>query len=411
MRLAHAPRAALIAALAGLVPAVFVACTDGANGSNAGTEPDAANDATYVDASLPDQGADVVPTPGDAGACSEAGFCREPLPVHEPLVGVTASSADDAWTTGGDVVLHWDGTSWKTVYQYRGTATSFAFVGIWGTKLDDLWALGVADSRAFLVRGGSADGGAPALREVVAEDDLSPYDEYHGWLAPSADELWLLERYSRQVRRMRQLPDRSIVIDDVTPPMTGDGPESELTWESLWGFAPDDVYIGGHECPDILCNEPHGALAHYDGAAWSITLLDSSESVSAIVGTTGADQPRQLWLGRDKAVQLVPLTSEGGIGAPLYTQTIMTEVYDCSHLIGAAVSPALAWLSNGCVVYRWNGATLDVMPVSSKAIPTAYLKGIWAGKAGEAWIVGESLDHGPDALNTGFTARRKGDAP
>jgi hypothetical protein len=408
MRLARAAHAALVAALAWLVPAAFVACSDGANVES---QPDAANDATYVDASLPDQAADVVATPVDAGACSKGGFCREPLPVHQPLVGVTASSADDAWTVGGDVVLRWDGTSWKTVYQYRGTLPSFAFVGVWGTKSDDIWALAAADSRAFLVRGASVDGGAPALHEVVVEDELTPWDDYHGWLAPSADELWLLKRYGRQLRRMRELPDRSVVVDDVMPPTTADDPAISFEWESIWGFAPNDVYVGGYECPDTLCNDQRGALAHYDGAAWSITVLDTTESVSAIVGTTDADQPHQLWLGRGRAVELVPVTSDGSVGASLYTQTIMTEVYDCSHLIGAAVSPALAWLSNGCVVYRWNGAGLDVMPVSANGIPSAYVKGMWAGKAGEAWIVGESLNHGPDAPKTGFTARREGDAP
>ena len=187
-------------------------------------------------------------------------------------------------------------------------------------------------------------------------------------------------------------------------------PEVYFEWESLGGFASNDVWVGGRQCLNF-CGDQRGALAHYDGATWSITILDTSESVSTIVGTTDPDQPRRLWLGLGHEVALVPVEADGGVGAPLHTQTVMTDTYDCSHLVGAAISPALAWLSNGCLVYRWNGTALDVMPVSPNGIPSAYVKGIWAGKSGEAWIVGESLTRGPNAPKTGFTARREGDAP
>ena len=166
MTLAIARRAAFLGALAGLTPAAFVACSNGTDGAEPGASADASLDSSALDSSAPDQYADVTVPVDDAGSCSEGGFCREPLPVHQPLVAVTAASADDVWAVGGNVIVRWNGTSWNTVYQYGGTS-EFELVGVWGTKSDDIWALAVADAKAFLVRHASADGGPAAFREIL----------------------------------------------------------------------------------------------------------------------------------------------------------------------------------------------------------------------------------------------------
>ena len=158
--------------------------------------------------------------------------------------------------------------------------------------------------------------------------------------APSADELWILKRYAGQLRRMRELPDGSVVVDGVMPPVLAADPELYFVWESL-GFASNDVDVGGYQCLNIFCGEQRGVFAHYDGATWSITILDTSERVSTICRHHDPGQPRRLWLGLGDEVELVPVEADGGVGAPLHTKTVMTDNYDCSHLIGAAISPAL----------------------------------------------------------------------
>lgn len=68
------------------------------------------------------------------------------------LFGVMAFAPDDAWAVGGspddasapnDVVLHWDGASWKPE-TLPAPKTPGALFKVWGASADDLWVVGDA---------------------------------------------------------------------------------------------------------------------------------------------------------------------------------------------------------------------------------------------------------------------------
>lgn len=76
-------------------------------------------------------------------------FSETPSGTDATLFGVWAASPDDAWAVGGtpdqpsatnDVVLHWDGTTWKP--EALPEKKDVALFKVWGSSNDDLYVVG-----------------------------------------------------------------------------------------------------------------------------------------------------------------------------------------------------------------------------------------------------------------------------
>ncbi|MDF2694381.1 MAG: hypothetical protein K0S65_2764, partial [Labilithrix sp.] len=108
-------------------------------------------------------------------------------------------------------------------------------------------------------------------------------------------------------------------------------------------------------------------------------------------------------------VRLVPIHDDGTIGAPLFSREHRPWLSStCSFFLGSVISPTAAWLSDGCLVYRWNGTTLESTPTAIAGEPPGRIDGIWAANADDAWIVGRSSQNAglPRERWSGFAARR-----
>lgn len=386
-------------------------------------------------------------------ACSESGFCYTPLPERAPLVAVSARSIDDAWAAGDNVVMRWDGASWSEVYRHETPVESqFAFFNI-AAAPDSVWATAMfanldsgddlPDDRStfFFARYSNGDGGTPVVRETqvdrpfdldVAIFDRSVYFKVP-WVTPEGDSLWLAEGRTvapdenNRVIRFDESPDGTITMQNATP-TAGVGDTSTYAWHSVWGFARDDVYVGGRSCTALPCDplEARSAIAHYDGSTWSMTTLDTTEPVRGIFGATGNDQSRQLWLwlGLPRApggvyvggsIRLVPISNDGSIGAPLYVKDLPAANYgklkSCSNyytIFGAATSPTAAWVTNGCSLSRWDGHELREARMSLGELAPGAVNGLWAGGDDDAWIVGRSSNAQTPFPVAGFAAQFNG---
>ncbi|MDF2697831.1 MAG: hypothetical protein K0S65_6214 [Labilithrix sp.] len=407
-----------LGAAAALLP--FFACAESELVANA--EEDAGSEASTLDVSSTDDGAtpDGGPDAPETETCSAGGFCQVPLPVKKPLLAVSAASFDDAWAIGKDFVIHWDGVSWKLVYQYSeydNEDPQATFQGIWVAGHEDVWILG---STTLLRYSAIAGASAPTFR-------LAPSMGWGGGagvgLFPTKDGFWRLG--GSGVETYREEPDGGVVVvDGPTPPIEG---------FSIWGFGPDDIWVGGQvcppgeDCPSHLPELPYGAMAHYDGSDWSVELLERGQRISAITGITAPDQTRQLWiwtgLSREdplptkSALRLHSAQADGGIGTPLFTQPLITDGTGvspegtsapmwCSRVVASVVSPSTGWFTNGCLVYRWNGTALEHVRTAIGGLPPGKVNGIWAASADDVWIVGESIPKGTGAPPTGFALRR-----
>ncbi|OJY31364.1 MAG: hypothetical protein BGO98_14910 [Myxococcales bacterium 68-20] len=362
---------------------------------------------TSTDAGRPD---------GDASSratCSTGGFCVTPLPATFPLLGVSALDAD-AWAVGTRGVLRWDGTVWHHVHATTIEASG-AHNGIWTAKADDLW---VTTDRK-VIRYSKQGGATQEFREF--SNDLAVRAS---WLDASTNALWEVVRQNNgqsAVHRLRDAAGGELTREDTGIPLwSGDG--GSYRWSSIWGFGSSDVYVGGEHCLVNDCTWAawalRGAIAHYDGTSWSVTLLDERQPIHAMFGTPGQTEPRRLWLWTGyrplynpstTSIRLVSIASDGSLGDPVMTKDMPMPPADpsvnapCSHVVGSMQSANAAWLSNGCLVYRWNGTTLDVVPTAVNGVPVGRVSSLWGDAAGRAWIAGQGLESGVGfaALHTG----------
>ncbi len=394
---------------------LFACATSVELGREQATEPDAGSDQT-----LPDAAADERDAAADAiddvafdgvvtGACSVGGFCFEPVPLQAPLVGVSGSSPDDVWAVGASSILRFRGTRWEQVYEYAGTTpASITFASIWATQPDNVLAIAKDDNAMIvLVRYASVDGGAPRFYEVPTNVRSSSL-----WVTPSADAAWIAAN-NGTLTRIYENGTGGIGRDDFVPKASPSDTKNYM-WTSVWGFAPDDVYAAGKEGSlfgGMLKAPP--LLAHFDGEAWTITVLPFPDemSIDGLTGTPAAGQ-RRLWLsttepgpgGPMSGIALLPV-EDGAIGDVLLRQQV-TALSPCGSKIAWPVSETTTWMSNGKAVCRWDGTKLEPVSTSLGGLPTGLVRSIWAASKDEAWIVGEAVPQGVGFPTTGFAARR-----
>jgi len=382
-------------------------------------------DAGFVDASEP--ALDASP-PTDASPCSASGFCVEPISVQKPLLAVSGTNMNDAWAIASNAILRWDGISWRTMYQsddvLPGTGTLF---GLSATKHDDLWAIGTR----VLVRYSARDGNAPAFREypISTSSNTALTTAASYWVSPTSDELWIFDDFVATTGvRYREVPGGTLVRERISdPPIGFPWVQSDASFlvRSIFGFASDDIYVGGAWCTSGCSSAPawtdfDGAIAHYDGSSWSmVTTLAKGECVSKIYATMADNGTRQLWIWTGIDGWSSPF-SPGKYSIRLLSQpedgAAPTTVFDypitfAGRLIGPAPPSNGAWFSNQYLLYRWNGVGLDVTPTAINGVPMGTINGIWAPNEDEAWIVGESPRRSEYDAPRGFAARRTRSAP
>ncbi len=408
-------RGAILRAL-GVIPALLVpiACAE-TDTTSRPDEPTPVGEDAAAPAKDPEAGtADAGQPEQDASpraTCSPDGFCATPLPVSFPLLAVSALD-ESAWAVGTNGVLRWDGKAWHHVHPTM-IDPSGAHHGVWTSKADDVW---VATDRK-VIRYSTQGAAAPEFRELATSFAVDA-----SWLDASANVLWEVVRQNNgqsAVYRFGDAADGGLTSDDLGIPIwPSDG--GFYRWSSVWGFGPSDIYVGGERCVLDDCTwypwALRGAIAHYDGTSWTVTLLDEGKPVLGMFGTPGQANPRQLWLwvgyralynDSTTSIRLVPIASDGSLGAPLMTKDIPMPPASasmnapCSHVVGSMPSASAAWLSNGCLLYRWNGTTLDVTSTAVNGVPVGRVNSLWGNAAGRAWIAGEGLESG-----VGFAALR-----
>lgn len=343
-----------------------------------------------------------VPSMTPRNGCSNDGFCYVSVPSDAPLVAVSASAADDAWMApaSGGVLLRWNGTSIERVYEYDGIApASLTYATLWAEQHDNVWALARgSDGNVLVVRYASPPtGGAPAFR--VLHTEVSSNSALTSWGTPDGDALWVAT--SDGVFRIRE-DGSGAVVDDVSPVPADDDP-SGYFWEGIWGFAPDDVYVAGRGCTSRPCplsvEEQHGALAHYDGTAWSLFPVAGARGVTSLRGTPPGIV-HQLWYDFVEDVdafttiyhtELVPLGSDGAPGAVIHS--ISSKFLDvCNSSRGQATALSTGWFSNSLLTCRWSGT--QVTPVATVVDGRQMIRSvnaIWANGTDDVWLVGEAL--------------------
>jgi hypothetical protein len=165
--------------------------------------------------------------------------------IATPAAGFVADfwglAPDDLYGVSGVTLLRWDGTAWSVV-DFGGAIAPTDLLSVWGTSDDDLWIGDSLNSQVFHWNGTVW---ATTVAETIDVEDL--------WGLPGAGGpvfacgTFGISRWNGS--------DWSAASGSVAA-----GGAS-----GLWGFGAADVWAVGS-----------GALAHWDGAAWTDTSPDPS---------------------------------------------------------------------------------------------------------------------------------------
>jgi hypothetical protein len=248
-------------------------------------------------------------TGGWVGHYAGSVFTTTPTPTQESLYGVFGYSDTDVWAVGdGGAIVHFDGAGW-TLAESGTTA-----------DLRDVWGW---------------DGGAIAVGfngTVVLYDGTSwhtPFDgratAYHDMFGFSEDEVFAVGRIGVSTGFVRHLDGREWTL-----------PTEELL--SVWGFAPDDVYVTGRL----------GEVHHFDGASWSPLTTGTLSHLTGISGARASEATRIYVVGERATIRVF----DGSTWTPMVPPS--SYVLDLRDVWAAAPDDVFAVGGSGSVL-RFRG--------------------------------------------------------
>ena len=201
-------------------------------------------------------------------------------PVATPPVGFIADfwgfAPNDLYAVSGGDLLHWDGSAWSIV-DFAGAIDPFDLQAVWGTSGDDLWLGDSFNGHVFRWNGtawstgitqtvmvadlwGAGDGtvfaggtfGISRFSGSVWTDvgDVRVASEAAGLWGFSASDVWAGGEFGTLAHW------DGMSWTDTIP---ADNPKFQDSTKSIWGAAPSDVWAVGDG----------GAISHWDGASWS----------------------------------------------------------------------------------------------------------------------------------------------
>jgi hypothetical protein len=238
------------------------------------------------------------------------------------ILDIWGSGPSDVYAVGGLHIEHWDGTAWSELQPG-------AFQGIWGSGPSDIWAVGGRDAPGVAHWDGTAWSpvAIPGAINPAHVWGRGPNDVYFVEGSPEIDHWdgvgWskLDTGVSGHLVALWGTGARDLVaVDDNGTFATWDGNRWTLTtpaptgqyFNDLWGGGGSLVAVGrsiltfgptswgtfpfpgttpslngvwGSGSGDLFAVGDAGALAHWDGAAWSTTALDPAVAMRAVWGS------------------------------------------------------------------------------------------------------------------------------
>jgi hypothetical protein len=228
----------------------------------------------------------------DPGAeTAEPKWVAMPVPAKSALRAIHGTSTSDVWAVGADgVVLHFDGTDWKSMN--LGMPTNLT--GVWASSPTDVWLVGEGgavfryDGRSFNKL--SVLGVTDTLEHVIAGDQMIIASSSRAWTTDGTDaSLW---------KRQKQLGDTSSYIADVRVTSIAGTRTSGLwmiTEGEVFAAKPNSsvfsaIAIGTRDAWEVVAPASStdvwlassSKVLHYDGNSWKIVALPSVPTTASI---------------------------------------------------------------------------------------------------------------------------------
>lgn len=320
-----------------------------------------------------------------------------PSTTRNILRGISGTSATDVWTVGhkelpstgstnlADLVLHYDGVSWREVAPPNPAGANFAdLFDVVAPAPADVWAVGdysgpgTGSGTQLLHYDGSGwapaqpAGGHPVQSFLWGLDALSSTDVWAagGYIDPNAPMLQTLGYVLRY--------DGSIWTQQPVPPVG----TFRNRFDAVSALTPNDVWAVG-TFGDNYGDFRH-LIMHYDGTAWRNSPLPAN-----LINTGGelldvrAIAPNDVWAVGD--------VTTGGIMMLHYDGIAWSRV--ASHGGGgafAALGPNDIW-AVGAAISHWDGTSWTKVDSLSQ-FPNPALGAATVLPNGEVWAAGRVVD-------------------
>ena len=314
---------------------------------------------------------------GDGGddAAGERVWHEVQASLPGAILSIWASARDDIWVAGADpsdglgpMVMHFDGADWERL-------ETGASGHLW-------WVFGAADGALWLTgEGGKILTRKPGESDFEAIDSPTDATLYGVW-GPPGGPLYAVGGLIVPERK----PGVIVRIEGGVATLVDDLPADVNPKEAyfkVWGTGPDDVWVIGDK----------GAVLHFDGSAWTQTVLDGSPRLVTLHGS-GADdmvvvggisQPVVLERGSDGAwTDASPDPVSGSVNGVF---------------VKANGEAAAAGMRGGVFERGDEGWTPLVSPPGRRD-----WHAVWIDPLGDIWVVGGDLGSAA-AMNDGAVLR------
>jgi hypothetical protein len=183
-------------------------------------------------------------------------------PVATPPIGFVADfwgfAPDDLYAVSGTALLHWDGGAWTTV-DFGGAIDPTDLQALWGTSGSDLWLGDSLNGRVFRWNGTAW---STMITQTIAVADL--------WGSGDSDVFAVGQGGVSHWDGAAWTAIGGSVVDEA---------------DGVWGFGPTDVWAVG----------TFGALAHFDGSAWTDTVPANDANFDADHVSVWGAAPGDVW--------------------------------------------------------------------------------------------------------------------
>jgi len=241
----------------------------------------------------PDVVASPSPSPSPTVACAPT---WEPLESPDPedggslLLGIAATSADEAWAVGGagdpvaptsSLAIRWNGLEWDVVDSPNAGSLANRFDAVDALSPDAAWAVGRSSNGVGdLPIAAQWDGVAWSL--LPLSPDLGE-GALEGVAAFATDDVWVVGYLGDPAASLERATamrwDGAVWETAPVKPAIGGG-RSALV--AVGGSAADDIWAVGYRR-----NQP--LILHFDGRAWSRSAIDARGSLAAVVALAPDD--------------------------------------------------------------------------------------------------------------------------
>ncbi|HET7228967.1 MAG TPA: hypothetical protein VFJ16_03160 [Longimicrobium sp.] len=350
-------------------------------------------------------------------------------PVYAaPLYGVWAATPHDVFAVSDGAVLHYDGNYWRAMDAAPGCGCGSSFYALWGSDGRDVWAVGDFGALAHWTGGAWEQVDAASLAETslygiwgAAGDDiwavgdggtLAHYDGAE-WSTQTVDSVStpLYSVWGANVENVYAVGEMGTILHFNGGGWAVDTTIAGVSLYSVWGTGGEDVWAAGQAGGD---GGGGGVLYHNDGSGW--TEVADPEIAQTTLYSGWSSSPTNVWIA--SGGDLLHWDGEAwtrtlvGSGAPLYgvAGTGASDVFAVGEIGTILHFGGSGWVTQAASEFAdiaglWGSSESDVWAVGGPFIlhrgatpewaveispDFAILRGVWGASASEVWAVGEA---------------------